>query len=321
MILVTGGAGFIGSHLCEALLGKEEIVVAVADKFGLGEKNERNIAGFREEIKLEKIDLTDLASVTRLFSDYQFSRVFHYAAYPVVKDSAESTVEFFHNNVTATFNVLEGCRKTGVKQVVFPSTSTVYGDVKKIPTPEEYPLEPISNYAASKVAGEAFVSSFAHSYGIKGAVLRYANIFGPRASHGIMWDFYWKLKKNPSELEILGDGNQKKSYLYISDCISASLLAAEKQVKTFEVFNIGSDDSITAKEIADFISQTMDLAPKYVFSGGKRGWVGDVVLMQLDTAKIRSLGWEPKVSIREGIGRYVQWLEKEHGSKVPFPDL
>jgi len=201
--VITGGAGFIGSHLVDALV-KEGHEVIVIDNYlsGLSLKNEK--AKYIDK-DITKDDIIEDLKGTE--------SVFHLAADPNVKTSAENPSESFKLNTIGTFNVLEACRKADVKQIVFTSTSTVYGEAKVIPTPEDYPCEPISNYGASKLAGEAYLSSYSHSYGIKGTSLRYANIFGERSNHGVIFDFFHKLKKNPDKLEILGDGKQEKSYL------------------------------------------------------------------------------------------------------------
>ncbi len=301
-IVVTGGAGFIGSHLTDRLV-REEHEVTVIDNLSTGKKE--NINPNAELIAKDMVQ----ENFTREIREKDV--VFHMAADPNVRSSVRNAMKGFNNNVIATFKLLETCRKAKIKHIVFTSTSTVYGDAEEIPTPESYPCEPISNYAASKLACEAYLSSYAHSYGIKTTVLRYANIFGERSDHGVMYDFYHKLKKNPKELEILGDGQQDKSYLHIDDCISATMKAFKKQEKIYDVFNVGSSEKNKVNEIAELVSRNMKLKPKFKYTGGTRGWTGDVKLMLLDTKKIESLGWIQRISLQEGIKKYIKWLEKK----------
>ncbi|MFH1448288.1 MAG: GDP-mannose 4,6-dehydratase [Candidatus Micrarchaeota archaeon] len=247
------------------------------------------------------------SSVFRAMRDIEC--VFHLAADPLVRESAGRPILSFDINVRGTLNVLEAARKRDVASIVFSSTSAAYGDAKVFPTPEVHPAIPISNYAASKISAESYVASYASTYGTKATVLRYANIYGPRSHHGVMHDFYFKLKRNPDELVILGNGKQSKSYLFVTDCIEATISAHAKQRGTFNVFNVGSDRTMTVDEIAKDISSIMGLTPKYKYTGGKRGWVGDVNRMRLDVRKLkRATGWKPTVSMRVGIGEYVKWL-------------
>lgn len=299
-IAVTGGAGFIGSHTADYLIRKGHDV-SIIDNFSSGLKENINSQAKLFEKNVASDDLECLRGM---------DAVFHMAASPDVRSSADSPEDGFRNNVLATFNTLEACRKLDIKQVVFASTSTVYGEVDVIPTPEDYPTKPISNYGASKLACEAYLSSYSSSYGIKATVLRYANIYGERSTHGVAFDFYHKLKKNSEVLEILGDGKQEKSYLHIDDCISASIAAFEKQSKLYDVFNVGSSEKNTVDEIAKLVSRRMGLSPEFSYTGTTRGWVGDVRVMLLSTKKIGSLGWSQKVSLQEGIGMYVDWLSR-----------
>lgn len=301
--IVTGGAGFIGSHLTEILLSKGHEVV-VLDSF-VNSKIE-TVPKAAEIIEL------DIRKPPKHSFFKGCEAVFHLAADPSVRDSALKAKEIFAVNAAGTFNVLEACRRADVKHVVFTSTSAVYGEALIQPTSESYPTFPISNYAASKIAGEAYCFSFAHTYGIKTTVLRLANIFGERSNHGVVFDFYNKLKRNPKKLEILGDGKQCKSYLHVSDCVSAILLAFEKQSNIADVFNIGSKEAHTVDEIAKLVSKGMHLQPELEHSGGKRGWIGDVSDMLLDVRKIESLGWKQKVQFEEGVKRYVDWLKSNY---------
>lgn len=298
-VLVTGGAGFIGSHLVDSL--KEENEVLVYDNFSNAVTKERQseVTYFEEDV----LDLSTLIEKTK-----NINLIFHYAAAPSVKESSESPLHSFEQNVRGTLNVLESMRKNDIPRLVFASTSTVYGEAE-IPTPESAPLKPISNYGASKVACEMYVRSYSSLYGIQAIVLRYANIFGPRARRGVMYDFFHKLKKTPKKLEILGNGKQKKSYLYIDDCIDATLTSL-RTGERFEVFNIGSEEQVIVDRIAEVMSEELGLDPEFKYTGGERGWKGDVPVMLLDVSKIKSLGWEPKVMTVEGIRRYIRWLEE-----------
>lgn len=298
-VLITGGAGFIGSHLVDSL--KEENEVLVYDNFSNAviKEKQSEVAYFEEDV----LDLPALIERTK-----NIDLIFHYAAAPSVKESSESPLHSFEQNVRGTLNVLESMRKNDIPWLVFASTSTVYGEAET-PTPESAPLKPISNYGASKVACEMYVRSYSSLYGIQAVVLRYANIFGPRSSRGVMYDFFHKLKENPKRLEILGNGKQNKSYLYIDDCIDATLTSLRTK-KQFDVFNIGSEEQVTVDRIAQVMSDELGLDPEFKYTGGKRGWKGDVPVMLLDLSKIKSLGWELKVPTVESIRRYVRWLKE-----------
>lgn len=298
MQFVTGGAGFIGSHIVDRLIS-QDLEVTIIDNLLSGKKTNLN-----PNATFLKKDIHD--NLTKQLKDGD--TVFHMAADPDVRSSATNPKPSFDSNVIGTYNLLECCRKADVKHIVFSSTSTVYGDAKTIPTPEDYPCFPISNYGASKLACEAYLSSFAQSYSIKATILRYANIFGERSTHGVIYDFYHKLLKNNKELEILGDGKQDKSYLHISDCVSATLLACKKQKQIFDVFNVGSNEKHTVNDIADIVSKSMHVSPSYRYTGSSRGWIGDVNLMLLDTKKIRNLGWKESVSLDKAVPTYIKWL-------------
>lgn len=297
-IVVTGGAGFIGSHICDFLLAGSHDVLVV-DNLSSGKM--ANLAGVG--IAIKDITKDDLAP-----DFFGADAVFHYAADPEVRRSTSLPEETFRTNVRGTLSVLEACRKSDVKKIVFASTSTVYGEAKTLPTPESSPCEPISNYGASKLAGEAYCFSYAGTYGLKVTILRYANIFGPRSSHGVTYDFYRKLCENKKTLEILGDGRQKKSYLYISDAVEATIAAFECQQSKVEAYNIGSYKNVTVAELAKTVCAHLGATPKFEYTGGHRGWEGDVAEMLLDGKKISSLGWNEKTEFKEGIARYLDWL-------------
>ena len=242
--------------------------------------------------------------------------VYHVAANPDVRLGASDTHVHLEQNVFATYNVLESMRLNDVKDIIFTSTSTVYGEAEQIPTPENYgPLIPISLYGASKLGAEAFITSYAHTFGMKAVIYRFANIVGPRSTHGVIYDFIMKLKKNSKELEILGDGTQTKSYLYVKDCVDAIIFGYENRKSDVEIFNIGSEDWVNVRKIADIVVEEMGLKDvKYKFTGGKRGWKGDVPKMLLSIDKIKSYGWKPKYNSEESVRLTVKHLLKELGS-------
>jgi UDP-glucose 4-epimerase len=293
-ILVTGGAGFIGSHLVDRLLQENE--VTVLDNFSSGKR--RYVAGNLEnpQFHLLEVDLLKADSLEKALEGKDI--VFHLAANPDVKLGAEDTRIHLDQNVLATYNLLEAMRRTGVSQIAFTSTSTVYGDATVLPTPENYgPLLPISLYGASKLSCEALISSYCHTFEMQSWIYRFANIVGERGTHGVIVDFIRKLKTNPKELEIFGSGKQRKSYLEVKDCVEAMLYTANHAKDRVNVFNIGSIDSVDVTEIADIVVKQMGLSGvQYNYTGGidGRGWKGDVKLMQLSIRKIEELGWMPQ---------------------------
>jgi len=303
-VLITGGAGFIGSHLVDELMACGANI-SVLDNLSSGKLE--NIKRWLDHNKFKFIhgNLLNATDLTKALEGCKI--VYHLAANPEVKVSSISPNIHFQQNVVATYKLLEAVRKIGsIKAFAFSSSSTVYGDAVKIPTPEEYaPLEPISVYGASKLACEALITAYAHTYGFKAVIYRLANIVGPRSRHGVIYDFVQKLNKNPNELEILGDGTQSKSYLYISDCIRAMTLGLEKSRNQVEVYNVGSEDRIDVKSIAQIVIEEMGLEKvRLTFSGGVnggRGWIGDVKNMLLDTSKIKSLGWNPELNSQQAI--------------------
>lgn len=301
-VVVTGGAGFIGSHLVDRLVSEGAEAVAMDDL------SSGSAANVNPAAKLVRSDVRqDISAGLRAAGA---EAVFHFAADPDVRASASGPERTFSQNVAGTFAVLESCRKADVKQVVFASTSTVYGDAGVIPTPESHPCVPISNYGASKLACEAYLSAYSGSYGMKGTSLRFANIFGERSTHGVMLDFYRKLKKDPARLEILGDGRQDKSYLHVSDCVSATLSAWKKQKAAYDVFNVGSRSKVDVDRIAKLMCGLMKVKPAFSYTGTPRGWTGDVRVMLLETKKLEKLGWKEQVPFDEGVKRFVGWLDR-----------
>jgi UDP-glucose 4-epimerase len=297
-ILVTGGAGFIGSHLVDKLieLGNEVIVL---DNLSSGKKEFIQKHFKNPNFKFYKVDL-----LTDKINDYfkNIDEVWHLAANPDVRAALKDTKIDINQNILLTHNVLEAMRENDVKKIFFTSSSTVYGEANKIPTPENYsPLMPISLYGSTKLACEALISSYCKTFDLNGIVFRLANIVGPKSTHGIIHDFINKLMRNPVELEILGDGNQRKSYLYIDDCIDAMITASENLKEEFDVYNVGSEDWITVKEIAKIVCEKLKLNPEFKFTGEERGWKGDVPKMLLDISKIKKIGWKPKYNSKDAI--------------------
>lgn len=314
-VVVTGGAGFIGSHLVDHLM-RQGYHVIVLDNLSSGKMEYLRNWLDHKHFEFHKVDLRDVSSFNDLLRDIHV--VFHFAANPEVRIGAQKPQDIWDNNVIATYNLLEVMRAQKVPFLVFASSSTVYGEASKIPTPEDYgPLEPISIYGASKLACEAMISGYAFTFKIRSLVLRFANIIGSRLRHGVIYDFIMKLKKNPNVLEILGDGSQRKSYLHVSDTVNATMHlfnTFQDSDKVYDVYNVGSDDWVTVKEIAEIVSKAMNLAPKFHFTGGVeggRGWIGDVKYMLLDIEKLKSTGWRPKMSSKEAVERTAKELVSE----------
>jgi len=297
--VVTGGAGFIGSHLVDTLVARGDRVVVI-DSLAAG--HEETIAGHLKSgrARLVKADLLSDGWQDALKGA---DRVYHLAADPDVRQSAMTPDPTFQNNIVATYRVLEAMRVHAVPELVFTSTSTVYGNATVIPTPEYYaPFEPVSVYGASKLACEALISAYCHSFGMRSWQFRFANIIGSRSGHGVITDFVRKLKENPKELEILGNGKQTKSYLEVRECIRAVEFAITHAKHPVNTFNIGSEDWIDVVAIADIVTEAMGLKNvHYRFTGGELGWVGDVPKMQLSVEQLKALGWTPELGSRESV--------------------
>jgi UDP-glucose 4-epimerase len=303
-VLVTGGAGFIGSHLVDFLIdgGRE---VCVIDDLSAGSLD--NLRRWESDPRLSfvKGDLLDPEAVIGALGGCDV--VYHLAANPEVRASRASPEDHFKQNVEATYRLLEAVRRVGgVELFVFASSSTVYGEADVVPTSEDYgPLKPISHYGASKLAAEALVSAYASMYGFRAVIFRLANIVGPRSGHGVVYDFVEKLRADQGKLEVLGDGSQSKSYLYVDDCVRGMVMGAEEARDRVEVFNLGSDDRVSVMEIAGIVIEEMGVEGCEVrLTGGVdggRGWAGDVKVMQLDSSRLRSLGWRPALSGLEAV--------------------
>jgi UDP-glucose 4-epimerase len=305
--VVTGGAGFIGSHLTEKLL-KENHRVTVVDDFSSGTpENLRHLID-NPSLTIVEEDLCKPLQLRRVVEQHEV--IFHLAANPEVRVGETEPRIHFEQNILATFNLLESVRqaKTG-KVIVFTSTSTVYGEPSKIPTSEDYaPLIPISTYGASKLACEALIASYAHTFNQRALILRVANIVGQRSNHGVIVDFIKKIKTNPKQLEVLGDGTQEKSYLHIEDFIGAAIHLTDnflRSTKKVDIYNVGSCDRINVKEIAEIVADEMDHPNlQFKFTGGVdggRGWKGDVKTMQLSIEKLIQTGWKPKYTSGQAV--------------------
>jgi UDP-glucose 4-epimerase len=313
--VVTGGAGFIGSHLVDRLL-KNGHEVTVIDNLSGGRLEFIEPYFPDDKFNFVKHDLSQDGRIRELKGA---DIVFHLAANPDVKVGADDTHVHLRQNVITTYNVLESMRTFGVNNIAFTSTSTVYGEATVVPTPEGYgPLVPISLYGASKLASEALISAFCGTFDMTSWIYRFANIIGDRSTHGVIYDFIQKLGRDPGRLTILGDGKQSKSYLHVDDCVSAMLFAVENGKNRVNIYNIGSEDRIDVASIARIVSQQM--CPKGVefeFTGGDRGWKGDVPVMGLSIEKMKSLGWHPKYNSEESVRMCVKALLDEIKLNVP----
>ena len=307
-VLVTGGAGFMGSHLVRRLL-REGYDVVCFDNFSSGRLENIEELLSLPNFKLVRGDLREHKDITNAIKGC--STVFHLAANPEVRIGDPR--EHFDNNLLASFNLLEAMRRHDVGTIVFASSSTVYGDASILPTPEDYtPLEPISTYGASKLGVEALISAYSHTYGIRGIILRYANVVGPRISRGVVYDFVQKLRRNPKVLEVLGDGLQKKSYIWIEDAIDATMIAWLCSKGIYAVYNVGSEDAIEVRRIAEIVIEEMGLRDVNIYYtggvDGGRGWKGDVKFMHLDVSRLKALGWAPKFKSEDAIRMTIRWL-------------
>lgn len=301
LVLVTGGAGFIGSHLVDRLV-EEGYSVRIIDNFSSGslENIRHHLGGKRVEVL--SVDLKDPARVEESVKGVE--AVFHFAANPEVRVSTTNPEVHFRENIVATFNLLEAMRRNDVGDLVFASSSSVYGEPEEIPVGEEAPIRPVSVYGASKAACENLIHAYSKLYGIKAVALRYANVVGPRLRHGVVYDFIVKLLKDPGVLEILGDGTQTRSYIYIDDAVEATITAWKASRGGFEAYNVGSEDWITVNDVADVVVEVMGLQNvkrvyKPVLHGV--GWLGDVKKIALKVEKLKSLGWRPRLKSREAV--------------------
>jgi UDP-glucose 4-epimerase len=297
-VVVTGGAGFIGSRLAEKLQESHE--VTVLDNLSSG--TEENIS---EDMEMVEADIKH-DNLEEAFQDAD--AVFHFAANPKVNTFPENRQKDFDENLEGTKNVLEACEEAGVEELVFASSSVVYGEETEIPTPEDANLDPISMYGATKAGGEHMCQVYQQIFDINLTVVRLANIVGGRNRKGVIYDFIHKLQENPERLEILGNGKQRKSYLHVEDTVDG-VLAAWHSDKT--VFNVGSRDSIDVDGIADVIADEMGLNPVYEYTGGEKGWDGDVPEMRLDIEKLASTGWEPRHNSKESVRKTARELLEE----------
>ena len=307
-ILVTGGAGFIGSHLCDALIERKHEIWCV-DNLHLGKmENIKHILG-QSRFHFQKIDVLDKIGMDKLFREGSFDFVYHLAANSdIQRGGADHSVDLnltFHS----TFEILEQMLKHGVKRVFFASTSAVFGETKDRLHENSGPLRPISFYGASKLAGEAFISVYVNNYGFQASILRFPNVVGPRSTHGALHDFILKLKNNPKQLLVLGDGTQKKPYLFVTDLVKIMLLIAEKGEKPLAVYHASPEELTTVSEIVRIVLEEMKINNCVIkYTGGDRGWVGDVPYFNYDVSKLRSLGWVPERTSNEAIRLAVQHI-------------
>ena len=304
---VTGGAGFIGSNLVDRLLALGHQVLAY-DNFSTGQERFLEEAQRSPRFALLRGDTLDLPALTGAMRGADF--VFHLAANADVRFGLQHPRKDLEQNTLATFNVLEAMRAAGVSRIAFASTGSVYGEPELFPTPESVPF-PVqtSLYGASKLAGEGLVQAYCEGFGFQGTIFRFVSILGERYTHGHIVDFYKQLLAHPAELHILGDGHQRKSYLYVQDCLDAMLLAIERSQDPVSIFNLGTDEYCQVNDSIRWISEHLGLQPTLTYSGGQRGWVGDSPFIYLDCRRMRALGWQPRLSIRQAVLRTVEYLQ------------
>jgi UDP-glucose 4-epimerase len=304
---ITGGAGFIGSNLVDRLLQTGHHVT-VYDNFSTGQERFLDDARKYPTFTLIFGDTLDQKSLTQAMEGAEF--VFHLAANADVRFGTQHPFKDLEQNTISTFNVLEAMRSFGVNRIAYASTGSIYGESQVIPTPEDAPF-PIqtSLYGASKLAGEGLIEAYCEGFGLQGYIFRFVSILGERYTHGHVYDFYEQLRKDTTQLHVLGDGHQRKSYLYVQDCLNAMLIAIEKAHASVNIFNLGTDEHCQINDSIRWITEYLDIKPELFHSGGVRGWVGDNPFIFLDCRRIQALGWTAKCSIRDGVIRTLSYLE------------
>ncbi len=308
-VTVTGCAGFIGSNLVDKLLSNKHQVIGI-DNFSTGKMEFISNAINNDKFTLIQDDIKNIDSIKDSMLNTDI--IFHMAANADVRFGLNHPSKDLNENTLNTFKLLEVMRNLSIKNIIFASTGSVYGENQEIPTSENCPF-PVqtSLYGASKLAAEAFIAAYCEGFEINAAVCRFVSLMGPRYTHGHVVDFVQSLKNDPKNLTILGDGNQYKSYFHVNDCMNAMILLAKqigKNIKGFYPINLGTEDGITVKESAEIICKTLGYEPKFNFTGGKQGWIGDNPTIQLDISKAKSIGWEPKYSIKQSIEDTAKWV-------------
>jgi UDP-glucose 4-epimerase len=305
---VTGCAGFIGSNLTDRLLAANHQVVGY-DNFSTGRVGFLEIASRSDQFNLVTGDLLDANKLTSAMAGCDF--VFHLAANADVRFGTDHPRKDLEQNTIATMNVLEAMRVNGIRDIAFSSTGSIYGEATLFPTPENAPI-PVqtSLYGASKMAAEGFIEAYCEGFGMRAFIFRFVSILGERYTHGHIVDFYKQLRAHPEYLQVLGNGTQRKSYLYVQDCLDAMVLAINAAPGKANIFNLGTDEYCEVNESIGWICRHLGLKPELRYSGGDRGWIGDNPFIFLGCAAIRSLGWRPKLSIQQAVIRTLEFLEK-----------
>ena len=304
---IPGGAGFIGSNMADRLLSEPENEVVVYDNFSTGRREFLAEALKNPRFRLVEGDNLDEKSLTAAMAGCDF--VFHFAANADVRMGLEHPRKDLEQNTIATFNVLEAMRANNIRRIGFSSTGSVYGEATVIPTPEDAPF-PIqtSLYGASKLACEGLLASYAEGFDYQVYIFRFVSILGERYTHGHVFDFCRKLKEDPTKLYVLGNGKQRKSYLYVKDCMEAILTVIRNASEKVNIFNLGTDEYCEVNDSIRWISGKLGVSPELSYAGGERGWIGDNPFIYLDTKKVRAFGWEPKATIEEGVIKTVEYL-------------
>ena len=305
-VLVTGAAGFIGSHMVDRLLAAGH-TVAGFDNMSTGQRRFLESALAHPQFTFYQADLLDRKSLAQAMEGAEL--VVHFAANADVRFGTDHPRKDLDQNTIATWNVLEAMRERGCKRIVFSSTGSVYGEPQIFPTPETCPF-PIqtSLYGASKLAAEGLIQAYCEGFGLQGYIFRFVSILGERYSHGHVFDFYQQLAQHPEHLHVLGNGHQKKSYLYVEDCIDAILTALERANGKVNIFNLGTDEYCEVNDSIGWICEYLGLHPKLTYSGGERGWVGDSPFILLDCSRIRALGWAPKLTIKQAVLATIKYV-------------
>jgi UDP-glucose 4-epimerase len=309
-ILVTGGAGFIGSHICDTLVQSGHRVIA-ADNMILGRRSNLSQLDGHDNFALVELDVANTAALQSLFEKQNFDCVFHMAANSdIAKSHADPAIDV-SNTFQSTYSVLEAMRCFDVKQIIFASSSAIYGNIDGAIAENRGPLMPISHYGAAKLASEAFISSYGENYGIQSWMARFPNVVGDRSTHGAIFDFVNKLKRTPETLTVLGNGQQIKPYLHVTDLIDAILLAWDKLDGRTNFFNVGGSTRCSVRRMAEIVVEESGRDAAIDYTGGDRGWIGDVPSVEYDTSKIRALGWTPKLDSEHAVRSAARWLFKQ----------